>query len=111
MPRKRKTIKELLEEEKRLREQLAKKKQKLNALRKKVREEYRKREARFLIAIGRTLLKYGKHSKASNDGRVYIGIPLEALTEIFKDYRDIAENDKDFNKWLEVLRGLGIIDD
>jgi len=104
MPKKRKSIQELIEEEKRLREQLAKKRQKLKALKKRVQTEYRKREASFLIGIGRTLLKHGKEAK-DNMGNPLIVLPLNALVKAFKEYSDIVEVNEDFRKWTNIITG------
>jgi len=101
---KRKTLTELYELKKRLEERVEKNRQKLKLLNQRLKKEYRKREASFLIGIGRTLLKHGKEIRVMGEGRV-IGIPLndERITELFTKYRDVVELSEDFKKWKERI--------
>ena len=104
MARRRVNLERLLEEEKRLMEQLAKKRQKLLQLKRKLQKEYRKREASFLIGIGRTLLKYGKVAELKS-GKKVIVLPIDnrQLREAFIEYNDVVNLNDDFKKWIEVL--------
>ncbi len=104
---KRKTLEELKREEERLKELIAKRKQRLMALRKKIKEEKRKREARFLIAIGRTLLKYGQEAKAGGEPVIVLPLNNEAFKQAFKDYLDIVNDNPDFAKWLRFIEITG----
>lgn len=104
---KRKTLEELKREEERLKELIAKRKQRLMALRKKIKEEKRKREARFLIAIGRTLLKYGQEAKAGGEPVIVLPLNNEAFKQTFKDYLDIVNDNPDFAKWLRFIEITG----
>lgn len=106
MPR-RKSLEELRKEEERLKELIAKKRQRLYSIKRKIREEKRKREARFLIAIGRALLKYGQRAKIKDETVIVLPIKNQAFKTAFKDYLDIIKDNKDFAKWLKVLEITG----
>ena len=108
MPRK-KSLEELKREEEKLKEKLNLQRQKLLALRKKIREEYRKKEARFLIATGRTFWKYGKLITAKTSQTKLIALPLtedviEKLLPVFEKHIDVVKTNPDFAKWYEELR-------
>lgn len=97
---KRKSLEELKREEEKLKEALAKKRQRLQALKKKVQSEYRKREARFLITIGRTLLKYGQIGYVEGEKVIMIPLKNSIFKTSFKEYDDIVNLNDDFKKWL-----------
>lgn len=103
---KRKTLEELKREEERLKELIAKRRQRLMALKKRIKEEKRKREARFLIAIGRTVLKYGKTAKANGEIGILLPLNNQAFIKAFNDYKDIVEDNEDFAKWLRFLKRI-----
>lgn len=101
---KRKSLEELKEEEKKLKESLAKKRQKLQSLKKRIQSEYRKREARFLIAVGRTLLKYGEIGYVEGEKVIMIPLNNSAFKQAFTEYQDIVNLNNDFKKWLSEFR-------
>jgi predicted nucleic acid-binding Zn ribbon protein len=95
------SLKKLIKEEEKLIKQLAEKRQKLKVLRSKLLSEYRKREARFLIAIGRTLLKYGKMIEYKGEKIIALPLKNSAFTKAFKEHREVVELNEDFAKWLK----------
>jgi hypothetical protein len=96
---KRKSLEQLIQEIKKRKEKLAKEKQKLQALRKRVLDEYRKKEARFLIAIGRTVLKHGKALDIGGEKVLAIPLNNSAFRKAFKDYEEIVKLNEDYRKW------------
>ncbi len=96
----------LLAEKEKLEKKLAEEKHKLKVLKQKFREEYRKREASFLIAVGRTVLKYGEVLEIEGEKMLVLPLNNEALTETFAKHKDFIAI-SDFKEWLDKVEITG----
>ena len=95
-------LQKLIQEQKKLEEKISTERHKLKVLKKKFREEYRKREAQFLIAVGRTVLKYGEVIEVNGEKIIALPIDTEPLIETFTKHKDFIAI-SDFSEWLEKI--------
>jgi len=106
-----KNLKKLQERLEKTEEKLKLEKQKLKALKREFLKEFRKKEARFLIAIGRTLLKYGIKGKVEGEDVIILPLKNEAFRQAFKDYKEIVELNEKFKEWNSILESQERSDD